>query len=58
MVRTTFLTVFIIVWLLVATYVGVIALLAAFRRYRQAPGSSPNVLPTGLASTSRGPIGR
>lgn len=56
MVRTTFLTIFIILWLLVATYVGILALTAALRRRRQASASSPTVLPTGLTSTSRGPI--
>lgn len=58
MVRTTFLTIFIILWLVVATFVGVLALIAAFRRRRrQASASSPTVLPTGLTSTSRGSIG-
>lgn len=57
MVRTTFLTIFIILWLVVATFVGVLALIAAFRRRRQASASSPTVLPTGLTSTSRGSTG-
>lgn len=57
MVRTTFLTIFVILWLVVATFVGVLAVIAAFRRRRQASASSPTVLPTGLTSTSRGSIG-
>ncbi|MBI2081505.1 MAG: hypothetical protein HYT86_07275 [candidate division NC10 bacterium] len=56
MVRTTFLTIFIILWLLVATFVGVLALISAFRGRRQASASSPTVLPTGLTSGSRGPV--
>lgn len=56
MVRTTFLTIFIILWLVVATFVGVLALISALRGRRQASASSPTVLPTGLTSTSRGPV--
>lgn len=41
MVRTVFLTIFIVLWLMVATYVGILALLSAFRR-RQASVSSPS----------------
>lgn len=45
MLRTVFLTIFIAVWLIVATYVGILVLLSAFRR-RQASVSSPT--PMGL----------
>lgn len=44
MVRTTFLTIFIVLWLIAATYVGILALLSAFRR-RQTSVSSPITLP-------------
>lgn len=58
MLRTTFLVIFIIVWLVVATYVGVVTFLSGLRRRRQASASPLTILPTGLTTASRGPIGR
>lgn len=46
MLRTVFLTIFIAVWLIVATYVGILVLLSAFRRRQvSAPSSPPMALP-------------
>ncbi|HEV8663381.1 MAG TPA: hypothetical protein VGT06_09630 [Candidatus Methylomirabilis sp.] len=44
MLRTVFLAIFIVVWLIVATYVGILVLLSAFRR-RQPSVPSPITVP-------------
>lgn len=57
MVRNTFLTVFIILWLVVAAYMAVLAVISAFRRRRQAPAPSPTILPAGLHPGSPSGLG-